>query len=144
MSRLNNSTLSKLPSDIKVPDFNRDEVKVGIFHFGVGGFHRAHQALLIDNLLSKRASNDWGICGVNILKGIDNKITEVMKSQDCLYTLVEKHPNGKFSYRVVGSILDHIGPDKISTLITRLASPEAKIVTLTITEVVFIKIERNL
>lgn len=133
---LSNSTLNKLPSDIEVPKYNRNDVKVGIFHFGVGGFHRAHQALIIDNLLAQGNSNEWGICGVNIIPVIDQKMCDVMKSQDKLYTLVEKHSSGKFSYRIIGSIVDYLyGPDNVDALIERLAGEEAKIVTLTITEV---------
>lgn len=133
---LSNSTLQKLPSEIQVPNYNRSEIKVGIFHFGVGGFHRAHQALYIDNLLNQGSSKNWGICGVNILPITDQKIADVMISQDKLYTLVEKHSSGKFSYRVIGSIVDYLyGPDNVDELIERLAGDEAKIVTLTITEV---------
>lgn len=133
---LSKSTLNKLPIDVKVPKYNRDDVKVGIFHFGVGGFHRAHQALIMDSLLALGNSNQWGICGVNILPVIDQKISDVMKSQDGLYTLVEKHSSGKFSYQVIGSIVDYLyGPDNVDALIERLAGEEAKIVTLTITEV---------
>lgn len=37
---LSKSSLNTLPSDIQVPQYNRDDIKVGIFHFGVGGFDR--------------------------------------------------------------------------------------------------------
>lgn len=134
MSILNNSTLSKLPSGVQVPKYNRDEIKVGIFHFGVGGFHRAHQAKLIDDLLNNGQAKDFGICGVNILP-FDQKMRDVMVSQNNLYTLVEKPNDGNFSYRIIGSIVDYIfAPDNVDLLIERLTGDEAKIITLTITE----------
>lgn len=33
--------------------YNRDEIKPGILHFGVGGFHRAHQANYLNQLMSQ-------------------------------------------------------------------------------------------
>ena len=49
--KLNASTLSQLPID--TPTYDRDEIGIGIVHFGVGGFHRAHQAMYIDRLLDE-------------------------------------------------------------------------------------------
>ncbi len=49
--KLNNSTLAQIP--ISKPNYDRDEIGIGIVHFGVGGFHRAHQAMYIDRLLEK-------------------------------------------------------------------------------------------
>ena len=37
---------------IQVPAYDRRAVLVGIAHFGVGGFHRAHQAIHVDRLLN--------------------------------------------------------------------------------------------
>ena len=39
-------------------------VTTGIVHFGVGGFHRAHQAMYLDRLMDTGEALDWGICGV--------------------------------------------------------------------------------
>ena len=49
--KLSNSTLAQIPID--KPSYNRDEIGIGIVHFGVGGFHRAHQAMYIDRLLER-------------------------------------------------------------------------------------------
>ena len=43
MTELNQANLGSL--SIPVPSYDRAKVKVGIVHFGVGGFHRAHQAM---------------------------------------------------------------------------------------------------
>ncbi|MGH9205007.1 MAG: mannitol dehydrogenase family protein, partial [Acidimicrobiales bacterium] len=59
---LNSATLAQLP--IATPSYDRDGVGIGIVHFGVGGFHRAHQAMYIDRLLEQGLAADWGICGV--------------------------------------------------------------------------------
>ena len=90
---------------VRLPKYDRSKLKTGIFHFGVGGFHRAHQALIMDNLFSMGLAAEWGICGVGVLP-FDAKMRDVMREQNCLYTLVEKNPNGSKNIRVVGSIID--------------------------------------
>ena len=119
---------------MKLPKYDRSKLRAGIFHFGVGGFHRAHQAVVIDNLLEKGLANDWAICGVGVLP-IDQRMRDVMREQKGLYTLVVKENTGKFSYRVIGSIIEYLfAPDDVDLVIERLAQPEARIVSLTITE----------
>ena len=56
--KLSSSTLAQMP--ISEPTYDRDEIGIGIVHFGVGGFHRAHQAMYIDRLL-ERASPRSGV-----------------------------------------------------------------------------------
>ncbi len=78
---------------IPTPTYSRDDVTVGIVHFGVGGFHRAHQAMYIDRLLEQGLAKDWGICGVGVMPG-DRRMQEALAAQDHLYTLVLTHPDG--------------------------------------------------
>ncbi len=42
--------------------YDRENIQPGIVHFGVGNFHRCHQAVYVDKLLSQ-GSMDWGIVG---------------------------------------------------------------------------------
>jgi mannitol 2-dehydrogenase len=77
---------------------------------------------------------EWGICGVG-LREADRKMCAVLKKQDGLYTLIVKHPGGKVENRVVGSLVDFMmGCDDPGAVINRMASPDTKIVSLTITE----------
>jgi mannitol 2-dehydrogenase len=60
---------------------------------------------------------------------------EVMRSQDCLYTLVVKHPDGRLEPRVIGSIADYLfAPDDPEAVVARMASVPIRIVSLTVTE----------
>ena len=79
--------------DVPTPSYDRSAVSVGIVHFGVGGFHRAHQAMYLDRLMEQGQALDWGICGVGVMS-FDAKMKQVMDAQDCLYTLVLKDPDG--------------------------------------------------
>lgn len=117
-----------------MPQYDRSKLTPGIFHFGVGGFHRAHQALIMDNLFSMGLAHDWAICGVGVLPQ-DQRMRDVMKEQGGLYTLVEKETSGQLNYRIIGSIVEYLfAPDDVNVVIERLTKPEARIVSLTITE----------
>ena len=130
--KLNNSTLAQIPID--KPSYNRDEIGIGIVHFGVGGFHRAHQAMYVDRLLEMGLANEWGICGVGVLPA-DRKMADVMAAQDGLYTLLLENPDGSRDARVIGSIVDYrYAPDDPEAVIELLAAPSTRIISLTITE----------
>lgn len=130
--KLDESTLPEIP--IARPTYARDEVTVGIVHFGVGGFHRAHQAMYVDTLLQQGVASDWGICGVGVLPG-DRKMADALGSQDGLYTLLLENPDGTRDARVIGSIVDYrYAPDDPEGVIELLAAPSTRIISLTITE----------
>ena len=117
-----------------VPNYSRSSNKTGIVHIGVGGFHRAHQAYYL-HLLNKRGyAQEWGICGIG-LREADSKLHDIFKKQDHLYTLIVKHPDGKIEPEIIGSIVDFkMGTTDPEPVIARMADPDTRIVSLTITE----------
>jgi len=132
MVRLSEATLDQL--SIPGPGYDRSSVTTGIVHFGVGGFHRAHQAMYLDRLMEQGQALDWGICGVGVMP-FDLKMREVMEAQDCLYTLVLKGFDGTWEPKVVGSILEYLyAPDDHDAVIEKMAQPFTRIVSLTVTE----------
>jgi mannitol 2-dehydrogenase len=132
MTALNQANLGSL--SVPVPSYDRSQLKVGIVHFGVGGFHRAHEAMYIDQLMERGKALDWGICGVGVMP-FDLKMKEALQSQDCLYTLVEKAPDGTWDPRIIGSIVQYLyAPDDPDAVIEKMADPATRIVSLTITE----------
>jgi mannitol 2-dehydrogenase len=132
MTALNQANLGSL--SIPVPSYDRSQVEVGVVHFGVGGFHRAHEAMYVDQLMEQGKALDWGICGVGVMP-FDLKMKEAMQSQDCLYTLVEKAPDGSWEPRIIGSIVQYLyAPDDPDAVIEKMADPSIRIVSLTITE----------
>lgn len=117
-----------------MPSYDRTAVTPGIVHFGVGGFHRAHQAMYLDRLMSDGKALDWGIVGVGVLPQ-DRRMADVMSAQDGLYTLVVKYPDGTLEPRVIGSIVDYLfAPDDPNAVLARMVDPATRIVSLTITE----------
>jgi mannitol 2-dehydrogenase len=125
--------LTELPPEVERPRYDRSVVTTSVVHFGVGGFHRAHQAMYLDGLLAEGELR-WGICGVGVLES-DRAMRDALQAQDHLYTLVQKHSDGTYEARVIGSIVDYLyAPDEPEAVIARLADPATEIVSLTITE----------
>lgn len=119
---------------IHTPGYDRSGVECGIAHLGVGGFHRSHQALAIDRLLEQGLARDWGILGVGVLPS-DTRMRDALGVRDGRYTLVEKHADGHWDARDVGSILEFVhAPDDRRAAVERLADPAIRILSLTITE----------
>src|SRR5215203_5421375 len=132
MPALSSATLPTLSAS--TPSYDRSAASVGVVHFGFGNFHRSHVAMYLDRLMELGDGLDWGICGVGVLEQ-DAAMRDVMRAQDCLFTLVVRHPDGSLEPRVVGSVLEYLfGPDDASAVLARLDDPAVRIVSLTVTE----------
>ncbi|WP_406275681.1 mannitol dehydrogenase family protein [Nocardia sp. NBC_00881] len=131
---LSAATIGSLIPEVSVPTYDRSRISTGIVHFGVGGFHRAHQAMYIDRLLERGGAREWGICGVGVLPA-DQRMRDALAEQDALYTLAVIEPDGTWSTRVIGSIVEYLyAPDDPEAVLEKLADPATRIVSLTITE----------
>ena len=116
------------------PSYDREKLKAGIAHIGVGNFHRAHQAYLIDSILKMPGNENWAICGIGLLEK-DREILERMKSQNYLYSLTEFSFDNKHKSHVIGSIIEYLHAlDEKEKVIEKLADPYIKIISFTITE----------
>lgn len=133
-TKLSAATVNSLDERVVVPSYDRSQLTPGIVHLGVGGFHRAHQAMYVDQLLTDGEARDWAFTGVGVLPK-DDRIVEVLNAQDGLYTLVVKHPDGHLEPRVIGSIqrLLH-APSDPEAVLEVMSDPATRIVSLTITE----------
>ena len=126
--------LSSSADALPGPAYDRSRVTTGVVHFGVGGFHRAHQAMYHDRLMNDGKALDWGICGVGVMPA-DRLMKEALDAQDDLYTLVVKHADGTYEPRVIGAIVEYLfAPDDPEAVIEKLADEATRIVSLTVTE----------
>lgn len=135
MKNLNAKNLSLLNTKTTVPNYNRSTIETSIVHVGVGGFHRSHQAYLLNKLIkSNNKETQWGICGVALLE-FDIKIYNILKTQDCLYTLITKGSDGSVNTEIIGSIVQLMfAPNNPLAVIEKMAHVNTKIISLTITE----------
>lgn len=129
MTRLSAATLAKLPAGVRLPDYDREQITPGIVHLGIGAFHRAHMAVYVDDLLKDHP--DWAIVGAS-LRRPDTK--EALEPQDGLYTVAVRDAAGTHP-RVIGSILKVLDANtQREELLALMASPQIRIVSLTVTE----------
>lgn len=129
MTRLSAATLSQVPSSVQTPAYDRSKVTTGIVHLGIGAFHRAHLAAYVDDGLADDPS--WGICGVSLRSASAKK---ALGPQDGLYTLGVESSDG-LSPRIVGAVTELlVAPEEPESLNQRLADPNVRIVSLTVTE----------
>jgi mannitol 2-dehydrogenase len=127
-------TLAAAAEGLGTPSYDRSRLEVGVVHFGVGGFHRAHQAMYHDQLMNLGEALDWAICGVGVMPS-DRRMKEVLDAQGGLYTLVLKHSDGTYEPRVIGAITEYLfAPDDPEAVIERMAAESIRIVSLTVTE----------
>jgi len=126
MTRL---SAENLPEGTRCFSYDRNAVTTGIVHFGIGNFHRAHQAVYVEELL-ERGDTQWGITGISLRS---SAMKDALEPQDYLYTLAVLDEERE--YRVIGSIKDVVvAPNDPKSVIELIAAPNTQIVSSTITE----------
>ena len=102
--------------------YNKSKCQIGIVHIGYGAFHRAHQAIYIDDYMEKSGDLRWGIAAVNI-------------KHEGFITINEYLVKTPMSYRLVRSHLQFMDwtQDKISAGRV-IALPSVHVITITVTE----------
>ena len=96
-------------------------------HLGLGSFFRAHQAWYTD-----RADDgaEWGFAA---FAGRRPDLADALRGQDGLYTLVTRRADGD-EFDVVRSVARAHAADDSAAWLGYLASPDVRLVTLTVTE----------
>src|SRR6187431_2790129 len=102
--KLSSANLGSLPANVATPCYDRSGLKAGILHFGIGNFHRAHQAVYLDDLFNLGRDHDWAIVGAGVLPS-DAAGRDRLKEQDYLTTVVEQDA-GHMEARVTGAMVD--------------------------------------
>lgn len=115
-----------------VPHYTRADLTPGIVHFGVGNFHRAHQAVYLDALFNLGEGHDWALIGAGV-RDTDEAMRQKLSAQDWLTTIVEQEADSS-SARITGVMIDYLKPGDSAAVIAKLADPAIRIVSLTITE----------
>lgn len=128
--RLGPDTLAAVPAAVARPRYDRSALDVGIVHFGLGAFHRAHQAVYTDDVLNGGAGR-WGICGVS-LRNPD--IRDALAPQAGLYAVGVRDEEGD-RLRVIGAVTETlVAPESPAAVLARLVDPRVRVVSATVTE----------
>ena len=128
---LNEETLGAITDRVETPAYDRRRLRPSIVHLGVGAFHRAHQAVYLDDLAGM--GGEWGERGVGLLPR-DRDVAEALGPQQGLYTVVVRSVEPDCA-RVIGSLLDYLfAPKQPEAVLSALADASTRVVTMTITE----------
>ena len=102
--------------------YDKTECQTGVVHIGYGAFHRAHQAIYIDDYMEKTGDLRWGIVAVNLRNEGFREIDDYVVRTPSKYRLVRSH-------------LDYIDWTKNRTIAKHMLTlPSVHLVTVTVTE----------
>lgn len=119
---------------IDPPAYRGRTLTPGVAHFGVGGFHRSHQAVYQHKLLEQGLADEWAIVGIGPRRA-DARMRDALVAQDCAYIVETRHPDGSSETEVIGSIIGFLlAPEDPEAVVAALSDPKLRVVTLTITE----------
>ncbi|MBV2184290.1 MAG: mannitol dehydrogenase family protein [Rhizobium sp.] len=130
--KLSLASLPEIATRAAVPAYRREQLTPGILHFGVGNFHRAHQAIYLHELFNLGRDLDFAIIGAGVMPS-DRLMKEKLAAQDYLTTVVEQD-NNRSAATVTGPMIDILTAPNYDRIIAALSDPAIRIVSMTITE----------
>jgi len=127
---LSAATLRALPESVQPPAYDRTSHAPGVVHLGLGAFHRAHQAMVFDQLLTG-GDTRWGIHGVGMTRP---DLVNQLRAQDGLYAVRVADGQGE-KWQVPGALWrTNVAATEHDAVVQAIAAPSTRWVTLTVTE----------
>src|SRR6476469_4165831 len=123
--KLSAAALARLPAGAAAPKYQRSDLRAGIVHIGVGNFHRAHQAVYLDDLFNLGLDRDWAIVGAGV-RDSDETMRRELLAQDLLTTVVEQEADHSTS-RVTGAMVEFIEVGRRQAILDKLVDSAIRI-----------------
>ena len=102
----------------------------GVVHLGLGAFHRAHQAMVFDRLLTAGDAR-WGVHGVGMTQPA---LVDALRAQDGLYAVRVADAHGSH-WEVPGALWQSsVASTERAAVVQAIGAPATRWVTLTVTE----------
>ena len=115
---------------LRTPTYERQGLQPGVVHLGLGAFHRAHQALVFDQLLAG-GDTRWGVFGVAMRS---TQLADALAAQKGLYAVQVASRDG-LAWQVPGALLQTaVAAREAQQVIDAVAAPATRWLTLTVTE----------
>ena len=123
-------TLASLPAEIHTAIYDRLRHAPGVVHLGLGAFHRAHQAMVFDQLLAG-GDTRWGIHGVGMTRP---DLVNQLRAQNGLYAVRVADGQG-VKWQVPGALWHmSVATTERDDVVQAIAAPSTRWATLTVTE----------
>lgn len=120
---------------IESSSYDRNACQIGVVHLGFGAFHRAHQAVYLDDYMDKSGDLNWGIAAINLRSEHSKEFARYVDQSKSGYLLKTTSPNGVGTLREIRSHVRFadwaLNPDAAEEL---LCLPSVKVVSMTVTE----------
>ena len=128
--QLSRATQSRIAQSVQGPTNRPTSAAPGVLHLGLGAFHRAHQAMVFEQLL-RQGDVRWGIHGVGMTQaGLVNKL----RAQDGLYAVRIAGAQG-IEWQVPGALWQtSVLTTERENVLNAMAAPSTRWITLTVTE----------
>jgi len=121
-------------SNLHQTRYSHNDCEIGVVHLGYGAFHRAHQAIYIDDYMEKTNDLRWGIAAINLRSEETSSFEQSSLVSDG-YIIKTIDVDGEIEYRKVRSHIDYSNwssaPDAAEQLISK---PSVHFITITVTE----------
>ncbi|MEP4198288.1 MAG: mannitol dehydrogenase family protein [Aliishimia sp.] len=124
-------------NQISATTYNRAECDIGVVHLGYGAFHRAHQAVYVDDYIELSGDTRWGIAAVNLRAAeseqFQNASDEITRHDG--YYLKSISASGQIEVRRVRSHVAFFDWSReVAETVNLLSRSSVHLVTITVTE----------
>lgn len=114
--------------------YDRAQCDIGIVHIGFGAFHRAHQAVYIDDYMQTTGDLRWGIAAVNLRASESAAFVQAGSAREG-YVLKSIAPDGGTDFRAVRSHVAFMdAADDMDSALSLFTRASVKAATITVTE----------
>ena len=136
LARLTPLTLAAASPQVARPAYDRNSLRGGIVHLGIGAFARAHLAACNEAAVAHSGDMRFGIIGVSMRSA---ETRDALAPQAGLFTLAlrDGDANGQPRQRlsVIGNLIElMVAPEDPAAVVSRIAHADTRIVSLTVTE----------
>ena len=115
-------------------DYNVEACDIGVVHIGYGAFHRAHQAVYLDDYMQRTGDLRWGISAVN-LRAVDSASFHASTRSKDGYVLKTIAPDASQEFRLVRPHLAFVdAAQDMPGALDQLAQSSVTVASITVTE----------
>ncbi|MFK8033767.1 MAG: hypothetical protein AB8B94_06435, partial [Hyphomicrobiales bacterium] len=128
------ATIHQSKPELFATRYDRSDCSLGVVHIGYGAFHRAHQAVYLDDYMDQTGDLNWGITAINLRAGESSAFANSSQVENG-YILKTTSPEGDKELRLVRSHCKFLDWSlDANAAESAIANPNVHMITITVTE----------